>query len=356
MDDFTYTWESSGDEEIYITVGNSSQVPTSKLTPQMLQRRVHPLILAGYMGKRPFKDMPPLIELVTDMETCWDLDKAANDQSSNIGQQWRFQDWSQANKYYKYAFQGQIGNFAVRADPFPLRFNKVSATKFQLVLPYKNQSFTQGIGSVPNADYERAQYQFSLIWHRRAIQALVASAKSVNPMMAFAPRDFGGKWQFVMDNLGADQRGCVIENKRRNKGQFIADFKLAIKPQYVEFAELIFHKREPAPVVVVNTAASDPGYPTQDYNSANAACPNVQVFTPQFTTGGVYQINANTVTCNDVPIVHATVGGVGVSTLTALVNDLNSKVSILGQWAVSGNDITLTGAPCAGVTVPFVTT
>jgi hypothetical protein len=90
--------------------------------------------------------------------------------------------------------------------------------------------------------------------------------------MPFSSRNFGGKWQFVMDNLGQDACGTVIENKRRNKGQFIGDFKLAIRPQYTEFAEAWFYMREPACIVAIAPCMADPGYPTQDYDSCNPPC------------------------------------------------------------------------------------
>lgn len=276
MSDFTFTWVTSGTQEIYLDVNVK---PTSKLTPQMLQRRVHPLMLAGYMGKMPFKDMPPFIELVTDMETTWDLDKQTT--VSSIGDKWRFTEWDAANKYWRYGFGGQIGNYVVRVDPTALRFNYVGVVggnhRFQVVLSYKNVASSgaggaAGIKSEVNDDYQKALYGISFIWHKRGMEALVADAAPVNPEMPYSSRNFGGKWQFVMDNLGADQNGCVIENKRRNKGQFVADFKLAIRPLYTEFVEAIFHMREPACVTAVSPCNTDPGYPTQAYSSSNTNC------------------------------------------------------------------------------------
>jgi hypothetical protein len=85
--------------------------------------------------------------------------------------------------------------------------------------------------------------------------------------MPFVVRDLAGKWQFVMDNLGTGVNGCVIENKRRNKGMWIADFNFSWKPQYVEFSELILHLREPACIVESYTCNTDPGYDTQDFAS-----------------------------------------------------------------------------------------
>jgi len=277
--EFTPTFTTVGDSELYLDV---DKVPTSKLTPQMLQRRVQPLMQMGYFGKYPFtKDQPPMIELVVDsIETMWDLDHQVC--NSNIANAWRFTMWDAASEYWRYGFSGQIGNYVARVDPLALRFNKVGAiaggkTRFQVVLPYKNIASggaggSPGLKSVENPDYQNALYALSFIWHRKAMSALVSDARPINPQMPFSARDFGGRWQFVMDNLGADSTGCVIENKRRNKGQFIADFKLAIRPENIEFAEAIFHMREPACITICATCNTDPGYPTQSYSSCNVGC------------------------------------------------------------------------------------
>lgn len=279
---FTYSWVVVGDEEIYI---DCTKMPTSKLTPQMLQRRVQPLMQVGYFGKQPFKDMPPMIELVTDLETCWELDKLGGQQgiggTPSIAGNWRFEQWDAANKYWKYNFSGSIGNYVVRVDPFQLRFNFVGVVgsnyRFQVVLPYVNVPSSgaggaAGLKDIVNPDFEAAQYAWSYLWHRKALQVLVSEATPVNPEMPFSSRNFGGKWQFVMDNLGSDVNGQPIENKRRNKGQFIADFKQAVRPQYTELSELIFHKREPACVIVVAPCNTDPGYPVQTYTSDPLDC------------------------------------------------------------------------------------
>lgn len=292
MTQYTGTWSSNANgQEIYYTItstAGAAVMPTSKLTPQMLQRRVHPLMLSGYMGKQPFKDMPPLIELVTDMETTWDLDKQAGSASTlqladgttanyTLPQQWRFTDWSEANKYWKYGFQGQLGNYAIRVDPTPLRFVYIgnptaTSRRFQLLLPYQNVAATNGLRSSVNDDYQNAPYQISIIWHRQALQILVSDSSPVNPEMPFSARDFGGKWQFVMDNLGAcPNTGIAIDNRRRNKGQFIADFKLAAKPMYTEFCEAIFHLREPACVNTIDICSAQ-SYSAQSYDSCNDTC------------------------------------------------------------------------------------
>ena len=291
MTEFTFNWTVVGDEEIFF---DTSADPTQifKLVPQMLQVRFEPLMRRGYGGKNPFKETAPFIELVTDIATAWELDKLGGQcgggggSCPTIAGNWRFTEWSSANAFWRYGFSGQIGNYLVRTDPMGLRFNFVSDRgagaapnrfRYQVVLPYVNQTTSgaggaPGLGSVENPDFDRAQFAITYIWHKMGLEALVADATPVNPEMPFSSRNFGGKWQFVMDNLGEDVNGCVIENKRRNKGMFIADFKLAIRPLYTEFINVFLHRREPFCVPEISNCSDDPGYPTQDYDSCNAPC------------------------------------------------------------------------------------
>ena len=374
---FVYTWVTVGDEEIYI---DTNCPPTSvfKLTPQMLQRLVDPLIRIGYLGENPYGDRhPPMLQLVTDEQTKWELDRLGGQQgiggTPSIGGNWRFTEWDAASKYWKYGFSGQLGNYTVRTDPMQLRFNFVGLVagnyRYQVVLPYKNipssgAGSAAGIKSVNNADYDNAQFAFSYIWHPKIMECLVSEALPINPEMPFAARNFAGKWQFVMDNLGADVNGCVIENKRRNKGQFISDFKQAIAPNYTEFGVLIWHKREPSCIIEINTCNTDPGYPTQTYSSAPPVCVDehsgtspfpintVITFTPtKNVASGFYFVEANSAICEGGPVQHDAING--STTLAALVIQLNNELNVMGTWAVlNATQITLTG-PCATASLPF---
>jgi hypothetical protein len=289
MTEFTFTWTVVGDEEIFFDC-SANPATVFKLVPQMLQSRFEPLMRRGYGGMNPFKETAPYIELVTDISTAWELDKLGGQTGvggvPSVSGNWRFTQWDSANAYWRYGFSGQIGNFMVRCDPMGLRFNFVrdlgagvgaNRFRYQVVLPYVNQVTSgaggdPGLGSVENPDFDRAQFRITYIWHKKGLQALVADATPVNPEMPFSSRNFGGKWQFVMDNLGTGVNGCVVENKRRNKGQFIADFKLAIRPLYTEFIIVFFHRGEPFCVPEISNCSVDPGYPTQTYNSCNAVC------------------------------------------------------------------------------------
>lgn len=378
---FSYTWVLVGDEEIYIDT-NAPNTQVFKLTPQMLQRLVEPLIRIGYMGENPFSDKtPPMLELVTDTQTCWELDKLGGQQGvggvPSVSGNWRFEQWDAANKYWRYGYSGQIGNYTVRVDAMGLRFNFVGNSpstpgqfRYQVVLPYKNIASSgagsaAGLKSISNPDFDNAQYAWSYIWHPKGIECLVAEALPVNPEMPFAARNFGGKWQFVMDNLGADINGCVIENKRRNKGQFIGDFKQAIAPNYTEFLVLLFHKREPSCVIEIQTCNPDPGYPVQTYSSANTTCVDdhsgtsptpisiTLTFTPvKNSVTQTYEVPANSAICEGGPVQHAAI--TGTNTLATLVAQLDANLSVLGDWNVlNATQITLTG-PCASASLPFL--
>jgi len=256
----------------------------------------------------------------------------------------------------------------LRADWTALRFNKVGPdpaipgnTLFQLVFPYTNVSATEGIKEQVNTDFDNAQYQLNFIWHRKAMTSLVRDTTAINPEMPFAMRDFAGKWQFVMDNLtcGTDVNGnpIAVDNSRRNKGKFIADWAFATQAEYPELAEAFLALREPACIVDIPTCAADPGYPAQNYNSANALCPSsniVLTFTPVLNGAtGTYEVARDSITCNGLNILNAPI--TGTNTLTALVAQMNSLLSAMGTWAVaSGTTITLTGQVCQAVAIPWI--
>ncbi len=305
MTPFTGVFTVVGDEEIYFdTSANPAQV--FKLVPQMLQRQFNPLMRIGYAGKNPFKETAPFLELVTSIEQCWELEKLGGGTGWGTGNNvpqlaanWRFTDFSAADKYWKYGFSGQLGNFLVRVDPFELRFNFVmdrgagnapNRYRYQVVLPYVNEptgvlsaGTDPGLGSVDNPDYELAQYAFTFITHKLGIRALMFDSKPINPEMPFSSRNWAGRWQWVQNNLGAGADGCVIENKRGNKGQFIADFKQGIRPEHPEFIVCFLNKREPLCVPEINTCNPNPGYPVQDYSSCNDVCIDGELTPPEDT-------------------------------------------------------------------------
>lgn len=304
---FTYVWTlagAAGDEEMYL---DTSAAPNRifHLVPQMLQNRFSPLMRKGYAGKNPFKDTAPFIELVTDMDTCWFLDKLGGQvgigggNNPSVAGNWRFNEFNAANAYWRYGFSGQIGNYLTRVDEMGLRFNYVTDLgaaaapnryRYQVVLPYTNGITTgaggsAGLGSDENPWFDRAQFRFSYIWHKEAMELLVPDARPINPEMPFGHRDFGGKWRFAMHDLGEDNAGNAISNKWENKGQFIAWFKYYVRPKHYEFAEAILHKSEQHCVPEIDTCNADPGYPSQCYQSCPPQCPLPAEYDALYGTG-----------------------------------------------------------------------
>lgn len=355
----TATWDST---MTYLTV---SSLPTSKLTARHLQRRVQPQIRNGALRTETNHEVAqPMLEFVTAMDEIWNVIEGNPDLSDH----WRFQDFGEwADKFYKYGWTGKLGNYGLRDDSYSLRFNIVQQNadgswKLQVVFPYENVAATEGIKEEVNDDYDRAPIQLDFIWHRMAMTSLVRDTTQINPMMPFAMRDFAGKWQFVMDNLtcGTDVNGnpIAVNNERRNKGKFIADFSFATQAQHPELAEAFLVLREEACIVDNPRCQADPGYPSQNYSSANDTCLATNVvltFTPAKNADTqTYELPANTVLCNGLAIFNDAI--TGTTTLAALVAQLNaaSGTSAMGTWSVaSATTITLTGAVCSTVNLPW---
>lgn len=353
---FTSYWDATQ------TILSVSGLPTSKLTARHLQRRVQPQIREGALSEDINRGTQPMLEFVTDMDEVWNMVEG----SPELSDHWRFTAWEDASQYHKYGWQGRIGNYGLRADWVPLRFDIIGPdpnvpgnTLLQLVLPYTNVSATEGIKEQVNSDFDNARIQIDFIWHRMAMTSLVRDTTAINPEMPFAMRDFAGKWMFAMDNLtcGTDVNGnpIAVDNSWRNKGKFLSMFSYATQAKYPELAEVFVHFREPACIVDLPPCANDPGYPAQNYNSANTPCGTTSIvlsFTPILDSAtGTYEVPANSILCNGLSIFHSAI--TGTTTLTALVAQMNSLLAALGTWAVSGSNITLTGTSCQTLNIPF---
>lgn len=345
MSPFTWTWNPVGDSEVYAT---PSAFPTSKLTPEMIQRQLPRMRNRGYFGKwtnDPFwGGYDQFAELLTDDDTVWELDKLASNQ--RISDLWRFNMWDAAHKYYEYGMGGQIGNYMTHVDPFALRFNRVGS-QLQLVLPFRNDPATVGLGSDDNPDYHDAQYQISFIWHRFAWRLKVQQLQSINAMMPFLVRGLNGQWNFAIDDLGADCNGRPIANYRKNKGFFYADFRWGAEPLHTEWLTAILHLREPKVIYEVSPCATDPGYPEQEYNSACDGCDTSFLFSlvGSAQEDGSYVLAENTVSCGSEPIEN---GAIDAASLAALVIALNADGALgaIGTWVADGNDLRLNDATC----------
>lgn len=357
MKPVTMTWDST------MTLLTVSALPTSKVTGAHLQRRVQPQIRQGALGAELNKSKAPMLEYVTSMDEIWGMSQG----NPALISHWQFQDFGEAAaQFYKYGWTGKVGNFGLRDDTFQLRFNLKTlngngSAVLQLVFPYENVAATQGIKEEVNDAYDNAPYKIDFIWHRDAMKSLVRDTSTINPEMPFASRDFAGKWRWAMHDLtcGLDVNGnpIAVNNEWGNKGKFLAQFSLATKAEHPELAEAMLALREPAVIVDAAVSATDPGYPVQNYSSANEPCPTVDVvlnFTPVAKDDGTYFVPSNTILCNGIPIIHEEL--TGSKSLAALVVELNTKLAPMGIWAVAGSEVTLTGASCTYVNIPWTVT
>lgn len=322
--------------------------PPSRLTYPMLQAQIEPQMHLGAITASDSKFQS--LELHTDINTFHYLGRTNNELKDHA--RFNFSEFSTASKeYQEFALKGIVGDFLTKCLMFPMRFNRVSTGRFQRVLPYRNVNTTNGIGSEPNPDYAKAQYTFSYINHRQALHIRPFRASALNPQMPFLVRDYAGQWRFAIDNLG-------VENKRRNKGQFFADFMLAVQPYHDEWLTVFFHKTSPRAIEEINVCPTDPGAPEQNYNCENAPCPGTQTFVLPTNNASQFELVANGGLCNNNVILEAAITN---ATLTGFVAALQAAWTAAGQpgtWTVvdaSTNTIQIAGTPSAPLTCGPIT-
>lgn len=301
---FNYQWslDANGKQSYF----DCSVPPTGfyKLVPQMLQNLVMPLLRIGYGGENPYTDESGIsLDLVTDNDVIWELDKLGGQtgvgggDSPNVLGNWRFTQFKEASRYWKYGFNGVIGNYQIRMDTGGPRFTYVgdmgaawnggngNRYRYQWIEPLINVVTTgaggmAGLGSINNTVYDNALYRLTYLQHPKVLRLLYREPTTLNAEMTFLHQDMGGRWQFVKDNLGADENGVAIQNKRGNKGQFIADFYAYAEPGNTEWGGTFLHKAERMPIPLINPIQADPGYPTQSYVMELPDCPVPAVYQP----------------------------------------------------------------------------
>ena len=142
-----------------------------------------------------------------------------------------------------------------------------------------------------------------------------------------------------------------MDNKRRNKGLFYADFKSATKYERPELMRAILSQRKTNCITDVASCAVPGTYSAQETDSNNAACAKVFTFTPTLAAAGNYRIANGAVTCNGVAMIFT---AISEATIAALVTTLNTELGNLGTWAASGETaITLSLSNCGCVEVTF---
>ncbi len=333
------TWTANAD----CTTLTLNALPTSMLTVQILQRFVSILTGEGYVGANPLPNNL-MFELVTDNITGNNLVEG-NPALVNF---LRVSTPEMFGQLYKYGITSAVGNFGIRFDLWPLRYQIVSGTIINLVLPYDNVPATAGIKAEYNDSYDQARIQVDFIWHRMAMRSMVRRPQQINPMMPFASRDFGGRWKFGMDNLTCrDEAGNIVpvDNMRRNQGKFWADWRMATKAEHPEWGVAFFSLRQLSCLVDSTPCQDAYPYVTQDYSSANTPCPNADVDFALCALDEGESYTIEDVLCDGVPLLETPATAADIA---AVVTYLNTNFSALGTWSnPEGETLRLAGSTCA---------
>lgn len=256
-----------------IDLGAVGNVPTQLLTIQYLQRQYAPLMGNGYFNGK-FVPMG-LLKLITDPITANQL----IEQNPDLNQFYRFDDFQEGAKLYKYGMHTAIGNYGISFDLNPARFYHTGGGVLTRVWPYTNVAADIGLKREWNTQYELAPIQLSYIWHPEAMKRATPSLEPL-PGMPFLTRDLGGSWNFTGGNRDrffqktdpATSEVCNVDNKKGNKGFFWADFRSGFKFEYPQWTRAILHLREPGCLANSVPCSTPPDYIEQDYSSCNPVC------------------------------------------------------------------------------------
>lgn len=351
---FTFVWVVNGTNETQIWC-NAPPGNVFKMAPQMLQKRFTPLIRLGYFNQRVIEVPSKMAEFITDEDTVWSLTRQLNDSATPalaLKMQWQYTDFSQASEFWKYGWSGAIGNYAMSTDPFQLRFNyrglSGDATNpyvYDVLLPYSNIAADVGNKINSNADYDNACFGFSYTHNRAAFCLYGATAQSIHPSMPFVIPDLAGKWRFATTDLGC-------ENYEHNKGLFYARFEYAIKPEYPEWEELWFHRREP-PCIPEVGYCNECSYPTQTFGCTDPLCDSGPWTTDEECREGQgVQVTAVTISGIPIALEAATIACAADHAALAVLLNEDDYAKLLGTWDTNDDDLLiLTDATVQGVSV-----
>jgi len=238
-----------------INLGSTANLPTSKLQVPYLMTRIPQLQYDGYFDG----EFTPTgkFQLITDIQSAFEL---ANGNPA-LAQMYDAADFEKGGKFYQYGAMMGVGNFLIKIDPYPARFQHIGNGVLSRIWPFQNIPATVGLKPAFDPNYELAQYQISSIPHRLAREVYVGEIPSIHPQMKFGSRDLYGKWNWINDaflqafdpNTGA---ACSMENPVRNKGYFLADFEAGMRNVRPELEAVILHLREPQGVADLPRAAA----------------------------------------------------------------------------------------------------
>ena len=259
-----------------IDLGSDSFLPTSKLTMSYLDNFVENLQYNGYF-ENEFVPTGKFM-LMSDIQT----NRSLSNNNPALSVMYNAADFVKGGKFYAYGVMSGVGNWLLKVDSEPLRFNRSADGVLTRVFPYENID-TTGSGSVGkkpvfSTAYKNAKYQMYHVYNPAARTVYTPYAEPVNGDMKFdTSRVFNGRWSwknpdviiYTDPNTGQE---CTLRNDKHNQGYFLGEFEIGVKTEYPEIEMCILAEREPQ--VIVNdprvASWSDPG--AQDLIAYNSLC------------------------------------------------------------------------------------
>jgi hypothetical protein len=216
---------------------SANSLPQSQLTQGILKRLYMKLIRDGAgtqaMGR---ENGAPVFMLICGAETSESLIRL----NADIRQDFRY---AKPNELLTpLGIERSYGGFYHSIDPYPPRFNVVTATtpdKLIRVFPFRRESLAgsgRGFAYNINPVYETATYEVSYIFHQDVMRSVVPSPISVGNKMGFNAQNYRGefKWVNILDRAF---------NPDGNVGYFRGVLASGARPVFPQYGYVILHTR-----------------------------------------------------------------------------------------------------------------
>jgi len=255
-----------------IDLGGTGFLPTSELTMEYLDNHVEDLQYNGYFDS---EFMPQGVFQITSDITTW---RRLANKNPNLTQMYTSADFNKGGKMYAFGVMRAIGQWALKVDEEPFRYQHIGEGVLQRIWPYENQAITIGKKPVFSEAYKNARYQLYHVYNRAAREVYVGDTAPVNNGMDFnVSRNLMGEWSWKSpDYFKARDPNtgevCEFQNDKKNKGYWLAEFEAGMRTIYPEIEMWILALREPQPIFNEKPCSDEPEMVYQDLLAYNAWC------------------------------------------------------------------------------------
>ena len=255
-----------------LDLGGTGNLPTSLLSMSYLDNHVEELQYNGYFNN----EFTPAgrFFLMSDIETS----RRLGNNNPALAALYRTTDFVKAGQFYEYGVTAGVGNWLMKIDSEPIRYQHIGSGVLERVFPYENVDTTVGKKPVFSDAYKNAPYQKYHVYNKAARTVYTPTVESLNPDMKFnTNRTFNGRWNWVNPdviiyndpNTGTQ---CTLRNDLHNQGYFVGEFEIGVKTEYPEIEMNIIALRQPQVIVDDAYVGSQPGTATQDLIAYNSLC------------------------------------------------------------------------------------